>query len=259
MSGAGGRVDIPGMPHRKPFAWILAAAMSFSAAGLVATQLSAPAGAVSPSFEASAAPASEARASYGFPTVVTEETPWPEPTAAPATATPEPTLAVVTTTEPPPTASPEPAPASTVQAAPARIAPVEQGVVAPAKAAGLLDKTNAARVEDGLPPLERVAVLDDVALARARNLLANGYFDHYSPDGESAFSELGARGVRYRLAGENLARNNYIESRTVEAAFDGLMASPGHRANILEEGFSQVGVAAVQSGKVWIYVTVFLN
>jgi len=43
-----------------------------------------------------------------------------------------------------------------------------------------------------------------------------------------------ARGLRYRLAGENLARNNYPDSRTVEAAYEGLMASPGHRANILE-------------------------
>ena len=85
----------------------------------------------------------------------------------------------------------------------------------------------------------------------------NGYFDHYAPDGESAFSELAVRGIRYRLAGENLARNNYAEAKTVAAAFEGLMASPGHRANILEERFSKVGVAAVQSGKMWVYVTVF--
>jgi len=57
--------------------------------------------------------------------------------------------------------------------------------------------------------------------------VANGYFDHYAPDGSSAFSELAARGLRYRLAGENLARNNYPDSRTVEAAYEGLMASPG--------------------------------
>ncbi|MFN0145221.1 MAG: CAP domain-containing protein, partial [Dehalococcoidia bacterium] len=85
------------------------------------------------------------------------------------------------------------------------------------KAATLLDSMNAARIADGVRILRRSADLDDVALARAKNLVANGYFDHYAPDGESAFSELGARGIHYRLAGENLARNNYAENRTVEA------------------------------------------
>jgi uncharacterized protein YkwD len=37
------------------------------------------------------------------------------------------------------------------------------------------------------------------------------------------------------------------------------MNSPGHRANILEPRFSSVGVAAVRDGKMWVYVTVFLN
>jgi uncharacterized protein YkwD len=246
------------MPHRKPFAWIVAAAMCLSTAGLVATQVAAPAAAVSPSSEASAAAVAKARASNAFPTVVTEETPTPAPTKEP-TATPEPKQAAVATVEAAATPSIEGAPASTVQSAPARLAPVEQGVLAPSKVAALLDKMNGARIDAGLPALERDSTLDDVALARARNLIENGYFDHYSPNGESAFSELGARGVHYRLAGENLARNNYIESRTVQAAFDGLMASPGHRANILEAGFSRVGVAALQSGKIWIYVSVFMN
>jgi uncharacterized protein YkwD len=138
------------------------------------------------------------------------------------------------------------------------VQPVEPGVSA-AKAQALLDLMNAAREREKLLTLERSGALDEVALVRARSLVANGYFDHYAPDGESAFSELAVRGIRYRLAGENLARNNYPEARTVSAAFDGLMASPGHRANILEERFSSVGVAAVQSGRMWIYVTVFTN
>ena len=125
------------------------------------------------------------------------------------------------------------------------------------KSGALLDLMNSARVEAGLPALVRDATLQDVALTRANNLIANGYFDHYSPDGESAFTELAARGVSYHLAGENLARNNYIDSQTVQAAFDALMASPGHRANILEPRFAEVGVAAVLSGHMWIYVTVF--
>jgi uncharacterized protein YkwD len=151
------------------------------------------------------------------------------------------------------------APPATVSVAgvPASLVRPTGGTQSVALAAELFDLQNAARLHEGLPILRRSAELEQVALVRAENLVDNGYFDHYAPDGESAFSELAARGIHYRLAGENLARNNYPDSGTVQAAFDGLMASPGHRANILEGRFSQAGVAAVRSDKMWIYVTVF--
>jgi uncharacterized protein YkwD len=123
----------------------------------------------------------------------------------------------------------------------------------------LLDDMNAARGDEGVAPLVRNEDLDGVALARARNLVELGYFDHYAPDGTSAFSELAARGLPYYIAGENLARNNYPPNQTVLTAFEGLMASPGHRANILEPRYGAVGVAAVRDGNVWLYVTVFTN
>jgi len=153
----------------------------------------------------------------------------------------------------------EAAPLTTVQSIPANLSQPAELERAPEKARGLLDTMNEARLAQGLVALEWDSSLEEVAYARAKNLVENGYFDHYAPDGESAFSELAARGIRYRLAGENLARNNYLENKTVAAAFDGLMNSPGHRANILEERFTTVGVATVRSGKMWIYVTVFLN
>ncbi len=138
--------------------------------------------------------------------------------------------------------------------------PAAAGLVShPRKAAALYDVMNTARIEDGLEMLGHSSVLDEVALVRANDLVKNGYFDHVSPTGQSAFTELGALAVRYRIAGENLARNNFPEARTVEAAFDALMASPGHRANILEDRFGLVGVAAVRDGQMWLYVTVFMD
>ncbi len=118
---------------------------------------------------------------------------------------------------------------------------------------------NDARKDDGAAELEEDSLLEEVALTRARDLAKNGYFDHNGPEGSSAFSELALRGRHYGLAGENLARNNYPEARTVRAAFDGLMASPGHRANVLEERFSRAGVAAIQAGRFWLYVVVFTD
>lgn len=203
-----------------------------------------------------------------FVTQVTPPAEAAEPTSAPATTQPtvddEPIVTTVAeevatpTPSPEPAASMEPAPVSTVATLPQaqHVAVVEN---LPVKAQGLLDSMNAARASEGLPALAVDETLVAVALSRARDLVENDYFAHYGPDGGSAFSELAARGVNYALAGENLARNNYLEAKTVAAAFEGLMASPGHRANILEPRFTKVGVVAVLDGRMWVYVTVFMS
>ncbi|WP_322796430.1 CAP domain-containing protein [Tepidiforma sp.] len=193
------------------------------------------------------------------PLPVTDVTPAPDtptPTPEPAPVEVAPAVATPTPQAPAPAESPPP---SAVAALPAAVSQPVELQPDTDKARTLLDLMNAARAEQGLPPLAPDDRLVEVALARARDLVANNYFDHYGPDGSSAFSELALRGIRYALAGENLARNNYIESRTVDAAFQGLMGSPGHRANILEPRFSRAGVAAVRSGRVWLYVTVFMD
>jgi len=127
-----------------------------------------------------------------------------------------------------------------------------------AMAADLVARMNNVRVAGGLGPLQHDAPLDAVAAARAADLLDRGYFAHFGPAGQSAFTELAARGISYGLAGENLARNNYPDSQTMDVAFEGLMASPTHRANILEPRFASVGATVVRSDDgMWIYVTVF--
>ena len=118
---------------------------------------------------------------------------------------------------------------------------------------------NTARIAGDAGLLERDPELDAVALVRARALVSGGYFDHYGPDGESAFTEMAFRGIWYRLAGENLARNTYAEARSPLSAFESLMGSPGHRANILEARYARVGVAAVRDGRMLVYVTVFTD
>lgn len=235
------------MTPRRPFVLLVAFGMTCSLVGLYRITAETPAvSAAAPAPRTSAAAGGSSAATYAFPTTVTEEKP-PAPIAdtAATSATPTPTPAAATTD-------------SGVLTLPAVVGSTSaQPLPSDAKAASLFDLMNGARSKAGAQPLARDYALDDVAMARARNLVENGYFDHYAPDGESAFSELAVRGIRYRLAGENLARNNFADNRTVAAAFEALMASEGHRANILEERFSKAGVAAVQTGKVWVYVTVF--
>jgi uncharacterized protein YkwD len=161
-----------------------------------------------------------------------------------------------------PTASATPAPIAekpldSVPGLPADIAVEDQFESQAAFAGELMERMNEARVDAGLTELSFDAGLLTVATVRVQDLINGGYFDHYAPNGSSAFSELGARGITYGLAGENLARNTYPDVRSVQAAFDALMGSPAHRANILEPRFEDVAVAAVKTGKTWYYVTIF--
>ncbi|GIW13012.1 MAG: hypothetical protein KatS3mg062_0451 [Tepidiforma sp.] len=247
-----------------PLPVFLAAAACCSALGLAALRMESPAGAAPPASQMSA----DSAPPHALLTPpVTEVTP-AGPTAAPPSPPPARAVAEARATpEAPaseqaaPVASPTPPalPTQTVAALPATVSqPVEITPVED-RAVALLAAMNAARAAEGLQPLSWDADLASVALARARDLIEHDYFDHYGPDGRSAFSELAVRGIGYGLAGENLARNNYPEARTVEAAFQGLMASPGHRANILEPRFTSVGIAAVRSGRTWLFVTVFTD
>jgi len=249
------------MPIKRPFAWLLVAGMACSLTGLAFTWMPEGTRDAEPAPDTSAPAGDSTPASNAPLTLVTEgsplETASPAPSPEPATPTPAEEVAIAQATAAPTTAL---APSDTaVQGLPANIHRSTELPAQAPKARALFDLMNAARSQEGLEPLEWDASLEEVAYARARNLVEHGYFDHYAPDGESAFSELSARGIRYRLAGENLARNNYIETKTVGAAFDGLMNSPGHRANILETRFTLGAVAAVQDGRMWIYVTVFMD
>lgn len=243
--------------HFFPALLLVGAAASFGAVAVHAGGATA----LRPTFETSAEVGLSANAS---PTVVTNSSPTPEITAvAPAEtaageARVDATLTVVAST---PTARPLTAveSASPVAQMPAVLSQEPELLSDAEKSAQLLHKMNDARANSGLDTLTADAELDEVALVRARDLVENGYFDHYSPAGENAFTELGVRGIGYRLAGENLARNNYPESKTIIAAYEGLMGSEGHRANILEPRFSRAGIAVVKSGKLWYYVTVFAD
>ncbi len=259
-----------GMRICSPLPAILALGAACSTLGLAVLRFETPAGAIDPAPSMSAAVAPPYAPD---PSPVTDPTPPPAPSpaaaadVAPARATPSAPADAPTQGEPP---APQPAPADptpslTVQLA-EPVGSLPAAVVAPSavtpdadKAVALLAAMNAARAAEGVEPLTWDPELADVAFTRARDLLEHDYFDHYGPGGRSAFSELAVRGIRYRLAGENLARNNYPEARTVEAAFQGLMGSPGHRANILEPRFTRVGIAAVRSGRTWLYVTVFMD
>jgi uncharacterized protein YkwD len=107
----------------------------------------------------------------------------------------------------------------------------------------MLDLVNAERTKRDLPPLAMDATLRSLARSYALDLFARGYFSHTSKEGLSPFDRMRNAGVIYGMAGENLAL-----APTLDLAHDGLMNSPGHRANILNRGFRKVGIGVLDGG-----------
>lgn len=122
---------------------------------------------------------------------------------------------------------------------------LDQGVLA--YEAEVVRLTNEARAQYGLKPLTVNWELSRVARYKSQDMVDRHYFNHTSPTYGSPFQMMKAFGVTYRSAGENIAYGY----RTPKAVVDGWMNSPGHRANILNAGFTQIGVGYVAQGNYW--------
>jgi uncharacterized protein YkwD/uncharacterized membrane protein required for colicin V production len=106
----------------------------------------------------------------------------------------------------------------------------------------MLDLLNGERVKVGLKPLVADEKLRQVARAHSLDMFQQDYFSHGSPTAGSPFDRMHAAGIQFAVAGENLAF-----APNVELAHQGLMNSPGHRANILRPEFGRVGIGAIRS------------
>lgn len=152
------------------------------------------------------------------------------------TAAPEPEPVPVTKPPQTPVTQPEPDPEP------------ETPVNAPTYAAQILAFVNQTRAEYGLAPLELHTELLKAADIRAREIAQ--VFSHNRPDGSSCFTVLEECDLAYRTAGENIAQG-YASPQEV---MKGWMSSEGHRANILNDGFSMLGVGYDSTTRSWVQV-----
>ncbi len=137
---------------------------------------------------------------------------------------------------PTPTATPKPTPAPTPTPTPATGLTADESE--------MLRLVNAARAQYGVAALKANLELTRVARIKSQDLVNNNYFAHNSPTYGSPFDMMKNFGITYRTAGENLAANS-----TVQAAHNALMNSPGHRANILNSSYTDIGIGIVASSK----------
>lgn len=119
----------------------------------------------------------------------------------------------------------------------------------------MIELVNKERVERGLNGLIYDQTLREVGRVHSTDMFKRGYFSHYSPEGNTVAERAEDKGVSYLIIGENLAY-----APELGLAHEGLMNSPGHRANILSEDFGKIGIGIMDGGVYGIMVTqVFSN
>ncbi|BAZ14034.1 SCP-like extracellular [Calothrix sp. NIES-4071] len=102
----------------------------------------------------------------------------------------------------------------------------------------VLELTNQERVKSGLAPLKANAELNYAADEYAELMSQNRYFSHTGPDGSKPWDRAASVGFEAQTMGENIAAGQKTPQDVVQA----WMNSPGHRANILNPSFTQLGV-----------------
>jgi hypothetical protein len=105
---------------------------------------------------------------------------------------------------------------------------------------GVIAWTNVQRAKEGLPLLEESALLGEMAQAKVDDMFLRQYFAHESPLGVEVGDLAEEFNYRFIIIGENLALGNFQDD---EVLVQGWMDSPGHRENILNERYFEIGVA----------------
>ncbi|GAA0683001.1 hypothetical protein GCM10010193_41000 [Kitasatospora atroaurantiaca] len=157
-----------------------------------------------------------------------------------ASASPTPTLS--------PTPTPTPTPSKSPSASPTPTPSVSRSATPSTTAQQVLDLVNTERARAGCAAVRSNSKLQAAAQGHSDDMAARNFFDHTNPDGEGPQPRIEAQGYRWSTWGENIARGQ----RDATAVMTSWMNSPGHKANILNCAFTELGVGVHQgTGGPW--------
>jgi len=122
----------------------------------------------------------------------------------------------------------------------------------------IIEETNNQRITNGLPALKENVLLYNAAAAKANDMFTSQYFEHISPTGVDPGTLVLTYGYEYIITGENLILGNFKSEAEMVQDW---MNSPGHRANILNASYAEIGVSVIKGiykgETVWIAVQEF--
>ncbi len=119
----------------------------------------------------------------------------------------------------------------------------------------ILKLVNAERAKNGLKALELDWQVSRVSQYKSDDMANNNYFSHQSPTYGSPFDMLKQFNIKYRSAGENIAKGQ----KTAQAVMTAWMNSSGHRANILGQGYTHLGVGYTVKNGTTYWVQQFVS
>jgi len=123
------------------------------------------------------------------------------------------------------------------------------------QAAQVLALVNKERAKENLAPLKLNTALTKVAQLKSEDMKNKNYFNHTSPTYGSPFAMMQQFGINYKYAGENIAKGQ----KTAEAVVTAWMNSEGHRKNIMNKNFTEMGLGYVKSGSTTYWTQMFIQ
>jgi uncharacterized YkwD family protein len=112
----------------------------------------------------------------------------------------------------------------------------------------LVNKERAAR---GLTLLTYNSELARMARIKSQDMIDKKYFSHESPTYGSPFKMMESFGFKFSAAGENIAYGQMTAAEVMNT----WMNSPGHKANILSEAYTTIGVGVAKTASGTLYWT----
>ncbi|WP_251054932.1 CAP domain-containing protein, partial [Streptomyces sp. ISL-66] len=167
------------------------------------------------------------------------------PSASPSeSASPSPSPSATPSPTPPPTPTPTPTPSAKPTP---KSTPPKPPAPAPAPAGGgqaaqVIALVNSERAAAGCGPLKEDAQLRTAAQGHSDDMASRDFFSHTNPDGADPGKRTTAAGYRWSTYGENIAKGQ----QTPQQVMDSWMKSQGHRENILNCSFKDIGVGIHQ-------------
>ncbi len=114
---------------------------------------------------------------------------------------------------------------------------------------------NKERTSRGLAPLKMNWEVSRVARYKSEDMKNNKYFSHTSPTYGSPFDMLKQFNIKYKSAGENIAKGQ----KSASSVMNSWMNSEGHRKNILSSNFTEIGVGYVEGGGTTYWTQMFIK
>ena len=182
----------------------------------------------------------------------TPSDPAPTPSSTPKTTAPKPTTTAPPSTPKTTPSDPAPTPSSTPKTTPSDSAPTPSSTPkATATASGatarILELVNAERKKAGCSPVILNATLAKAAQAHSEDMAAHQNMSHTGSNGSSPGDRITRAGYGWSTYGENVAYGY----ATPERVMTGWMSSPGHKANILNCAFKEIGIGLAQPNNYW--------